>query len=127
VVPLLAGAGQANVVASMDGVEPRQTIVDPGVTARSVLVVTRLNRPRLRLLEHFEQALTDPKALPAAERCDLYNSGPPILFVFISIMPGIGPSSYSYLCIPRDMISSSACHRIRMSTTTTTIMLYPET
>jgi hypothetical protein len=38
VVPLLAGAGQANVVASMDGVEPRQTIVDPGVTARSVLV-----------------------------------------------------------------------------------------
>jgi hypothetical protein len=38
VVPLLAGANQANVVASMDGVEPRQTIVDPGVTARSVLV-----------------------------------------------------------------------------------------
>ena len=109
-MPLLADANQANVVASMDGVEPRQTIVDPGVTARSVLVVTRLNRPRLRLLEHFEQALTDPKALPAAERCDLYKES--VNGFVIQALP-------YYLCLSLSCLES-ALRLIR-------ICVYPET
>ena len=48
-MPLLADANQANVVASMDGVEPRQSIVDPGVRA-SLVLVTSLNRYPFRQL-----------------------------------------------------------------------------
>ena len=62
-MPLLAGARQANAVASMDGVEPRQTIVDPGVTAGSVLVMTCLNRPRIGSCSDLPESTPAPTSI----------------------------------------------------------------